>query len=358
MKHRQFKEWLCLSVYDELTGDERQRLQAHLESCPDCRRELTEMEQVYGAMNQASFEVSDQLLREARAQAHLALVQAQQNPTREEGIGEVIRHWFESGYRLAYGGVAMAAVGVWIGYLVFAPASGASRTDVAGRTAVELMMPGADSNRSAETNGARTEPGGMFAKDDSRQSHPQPSLLKGDTRTSNIRIIHADPRTGAVEFEFDAVSPMHVSGNMNDENVRNMLVRVLNDEENAGVRLKAVGMIMSQTETGTRVDPEIKVSLIAALKNDVNPAVRMAALNVLQLLSKDAQIQQALAFTLLHDTNPGVRIAAINALAITQVEGHALDKSVIGVLKQKTQYDKNIFIRNQSRNILEEESQS
>jgi hypothetical protein len=356
MNHAQYKEQLCLTLFDELSGEEQRLLDAHLGACEECRNELEDIRRVQAEMDRASVEVTDALLSEARAALHTALVRLRRKRSAADAVRAFIAESLVPRYRIAFGGIAMAVAGLFIGYLVFAPAGKNSLpgSSVAGRS----VSGGALQQRVEKEESRAADAEGTLASDDAHSPGARSSFTKGGARATNVRIIHADARTGAVEFVFDAVSPVHVSGNVNDENVRKILVRTLSDEENPGVRLKAVGMILSNAETETNLDPEMKTALITALKKDDNPAVRQAALAVLQLHSQDKEIQRALAYVLLHDKNSGVRIAAINTLALARVDGHAVDPSVMTVLKRKIQFDKNIFIQNQSRNILQEGSQS
>ena len=75
MKHEQFKEWLQLSLIDELKDDERALLNIHLGGCSACGAELKEMEQFRSLIvRHDSIEVSDALLQDARQQLRTALL--------------------------------------------------------------------------------------------------------------------------------------------------------------------------------------------------------------------------------------------------------------------------------------------
>jgi hypothetical protein len=331
MKHTDYKALLCLSACGELEGDEFLQLEEHLQSCTECRTELLQMKKVQALTRGAQIGITDAMLSESRNRLHAELVKRQQNVPLGERMWEIITGALVPNYKIAFGGIAMAAFGIMIGYALFSPSrSGDQAAFMRDTSLVRYDNPVA---------GADQAP------------------AKESMRTENIRIIHADEGDGVVEFVFDAVTPVHVSGKISDKNVQSVLAHALVDEDNPGVRLRAMSVISSQADHASGIDAEVKTALLKALKTDDNPAVRSQAVTALQPFSHDAQIQRALAYALVHDKNSGVRIAAINAIAAASVSGKPIDKAVLNDLKERSQHDNNIFIRNQSRNILEETSQ-
>lgn len=331
MKHTQFKEWLQLSVIDELKDDERALLTIHLGECATCREELNELEKFYSVIgHRESIEVSDALLQEARQQLRRALLEQRlAKPLWERAFESIYEYIFHE-YKIAFGGIATMALGIFVGYVVFMPP------------------------RTGEGNPAREER--PVLQQAMSVNETKESFTQEETRTSNLHFIDSDAGDGVVEFTFDAVTPMHVRGNVNDDKVQKVLVRALTNEENAGVRLRTVGAIASRSHDGKNSDPEVKSALISALKEDKNPGVRQEALRVVLRYPLDSEIKQALMFTLTHDKNSGNRISAINGLASASMEGHSLDKDVLTLLRQKTQSDNNNYVRRQARTVIQEVS--
>ncbi len=357
MKHAHFKEYICLSAYDELGSEERRLLDAHLAVCGECRTEMSEMTGIVSAIDSTSFNVPDELLDEARAELHAALVRTQAGKPARTGILDAITSALVPGWRIAFGGLAMTVLGLFLGYLLFSPGERPVQTDSAyGTAAAESVRVGDQTGREGNAAAPAADAEHTLAKEDATAAVSDAVFEKGGSRAANIRIVRADARTGEIEFLFDAVSPVHVRGNVNDERVQKVIVRTLRDEENAGVRLKAVSMIMTNTDESPRIDTRMKAALIAAVKTDENAAVRNAVLDVLRLYIRDADVQRALAYVLVNDRNAGVRVTAINILASARLDGCVLNKAVLDILKRKIQFDKNLFIRNQSRNVLQEET--
>ena len=94
----------------------------------------------------------------------------------------------------------------------------------------------------------------------------------GESQITNIRFLDRNTQNGDVEFTFETITPVHIRGNVNDENVQKVLARALVSDQNAGIRLRAVNMIGTQTEQkqiGTPgLDAEVKTALITALLHD------------------------------------------------------------------------------------------
>lgn len=180
------------------------------------------------------------------------------------------------------------------------------------------------------------------------------AFLDGDTRIANVRFIKSDVSGGEMEFTFDAVSPVHMKGNINDERVQKVLAHALVNDENPGVRLRSVSAFSTQIQKLKMPDKEVKAALILALKTDANPGVRKEALKALQSFPFDDDIKQAFLDVLMRDENPALRIAAINSLdsARTQVQGS--DKDLLEVLKQRIQTDDNSYIRIRAKAVMEE----
>lgn len=327
MKHTKFKEWLQLSVIDELKDDERALLEIHLGECSACREELKEMDQFLSiSVRRDSIEVSDMMLQGARQQLRAALLEQRLKKSLWEDAFESIHEYVFRGHKIAFGGVAMAALGMFVGYVVF-------------------VLP-----RIAEERVVRQER--PVVQDAMHVEGNKDSFTQEETRTSNLHFIDSDAGDGVIEFTFDAVTPMHVRGNVDDDRVQRVLARALTNEENAGVRLRTVGAIASRVRSGS--DPEVKAALISALKGDLNPGVRQEALRVLLQYPLDKEVKQALMYTLVHDKNSGNRIAAINGLASASMEGHAMDQDVLKLLKQKTESDNNNYVRRQARTVIQE----
>jgi hypothetical protein len=329
MKHAQFKEWLYLSVIDELNDDERHLFDLHLGGCSECRSELKELQKFESVIaGNKPVEVTDRLLQEARQQLRVAILEHRLKKTPWGRMFESTREFILQDYRIAFGGIAMSALGLLVGYMIFS------------------QVPKMEENR------AHIEP--QAVQQAMRSNSGTESFTQGSMRTSNVNLIDANASDGTIEFTFDAITPMHVRGNINDDKVQKVLARALVNEDNPGVRLRTMNAIASQSLEHKAQDPEVKAALISALKGDQNPGVRQEALRVLLRYPLDGEIKQALMYTLMHDKNSGMRIVAINGLAAASVDGHYMDQNILNILKETIQSDNNNYVRRQARTVVEE----
>jgi hypothetical protein len=323
MNHNQFKEWLLLSVYDELTPEERKALEQHLPECTGCREELTELNKLSAAAGKRTLiEPSDALLREARRELLVALRIDRSRRGVFERVKEYVSETIAPQYRIAFGAVAMAGVGLFAGYMIFSlPASSSL-------------------------------PGGLLVDEGNAQYSEV-----GDARIANVRFIDADASDGMVEFVFEAVKPMRIRGSVNDKSVQRVLTHALVNDQNPGVRLRSVNTIATQVFQAPAQQADIIEALIEALKYDENDGVRREALKVLLQFPMTKQIRDAFFYTLMNDKNPGVRIEAIKGMEKAKDIETLVDDQMLNVLQQRVEQDNNNFIRLRARAILQEVQQ-
>ena len=317
MRHEQYKEWLQLLMYDELSADEKTALDQHLLQCAECRQEMEELKQFHATLLQAGPITPDEsLLQDARRSLRSALRSARVKPPLWNRMADSFTEFILPNYKLVLGGGATLAVGILVGRLAFVP--GTPSTGVQ----VPLGQPAA--------------------------------FLDGDPRIANVRFINSDVSSGEMEFTFDAVSPVHMKGNINDERVQKVLAHALVNDENPGVRLRSVSAFSTQTQKLKTPDKEVKAALILAVKTDGNPGVRKEALKALLSFPFDDEIKQAFLDVLMRDENPALRIAAINSLDSVRLQGQGGDKDLLEVLKQRMQSDDNSYIRIRAKAVMEE----
>ena len=313
MNHQQYNEWLNLLVYGELEGPDRAEMQKHLEECAGCREELEQRKKLYQLMDRhPGPEPSDALLQQARMDLRAALRIERNKRTFSERIQDRLRGWMPA-LKPALGYAATLAAGLLVGALVF------PRTVTVEKEA-----------------GPTPGTGGLV------------KFEPGTTQISNIRFIDANTRgDGQVEFAFDAVRPMRVKGSVNDPRVQEVLTYAMVNEQNPGVRLRAVSTLSANH---SKPDPKVKAALLTAMQTDKNDGVRKAALATLQKYPFDDEIQSALLQVLQSDPNPAIRIEAIKSLEGQKAEGPEL----INVLKDRMESDNNSYIRQRAKAVLEE----
>ncbi len=317
MNHDQYKEWLQLLMYDELTTEEHSTLDQHLSQCIECQRELEELKEFHTTLARAGSPApNEHALSKARQSLRSALKVRHSSPSLLNRLSDLVADFVLPNYKTALSGVAMLAIGILVGRIALSPTQPVT---------AEKPLAG---NASASVD--------------------------SDTRITNVRFIDSDASDGNVEFTFDAVAPVHVKGNINDERVQKVLAHALINDQNPGVRLRSVSAFQTHVQNLKLPDKEVKAALILALKTDDNPGVRNEALKTLQGFPFDEEIKQAFLHVLMRDKNPALRIAAINSLDSVRVQGQPRDKDVLDVLKERMHSDDNNYIRIRAKSVLEE----
>ncbi|RPH31237.1 HEAT repeat domain-containing protein, partial [bacterium] len=188
-------------------------------------------------------EADDRLLPEARQQLRAALRVERSHPSLLARVREYFDWMPAWNYRVFLGGAAMLAGGILIGRTFLSP----SYPVLSTQPRVQPIAVG------------------------SAPAVEEPRIM-------NLQFNQAGTGNGEVDFTFDAVTPVHLKGNINDEKIQAVLAHALLTEQNPGVRLRSVNMLASQTEQLRPPDPKVKGALVSALRSDENPAVRREAL--------------------------------------------------------------------------------
>lgn len=300
MRHEQYKEWLYLSVFDEIGEDEKRLLAEHVASCGECQQERGEIVRMLESTKASGVgEPSEAMLQSARQSLRAALYResvahtAMRRPARRTFRGDWLR-----GYRAAVAAAAIASLGFLGGYL----ASGGSHP--------------------------------VSSLPDAR-----PVADESYTGISNIRFLDTNAADGEVDIVYDQVRPMRLTARLDDERMREVLAYALLNDENPGVRLKAINAF----ETHARRSPpaDMKQAFLEALNSDPNAGVRLQALVVLRRLPFDDDIKRTLLFALSHDDNPGIRIAVLNYLAEVTIDGVIPEEEMYDILNSRVTADRN-----------------
>lgn len=308
MKHEEFQAWLVLSIYDELSQEERAVLERHLAECPECRRELSELRSLPGRLAEASGEVHSEVLRRSRRRLFRRLENKSPLDWRRESgwLPGIV----SSNLGYAGGALALILVGLLGGYLLF--------------------------------SASPDFPGGWSEMDP----------FTGRLDVFDVRFREVDTEAGQVELSFYAARRFSVRGQVTDSHIRKILVYALLNEENPGTRLRAVNTLGRKVHEGE--DQGIQAAFISALKMDDNPAVRQKALDALRRYPMSQSIEDALLYVLVNDENPRLRIEAIESLEESISRRQAMDVDIRRILQDRIQEDSNDYVRLRAQAILRE----
>lgn len=294
--------WLLL--YGELSFDEEERVETHLDGCADCRAALEREREVHASLDEAAIEPPPTLLRECRAELAIRL-ESEQPPPRA-GWWEQFIHMLTG-----YPGLLTGTAGT-----ILRPA-GALTLIALGFLAARLL-PGV---LSTGTLGA-TEAG-----------------------LARIRDVQPDSG-GRVRIIVDETHQRTVSGGLDDRNIQTLLLEAARDPDDSFLRQQSLNLLNTHAPSA-----EVRDALIYALRSDENVGVRMKAIEGLKSFAAEPEVRGALSQTLLSDANPGVRTQAIDLLL--KGAGDKPDRQIVGTLQELMLREDNAYLRQRCEKILE-----
>jgi hypothetical protein len=304
---------LSLLLYAELSFDDEERVETHLESCAECRAALERERAMHQAFDQVAVEPSPALLLDCRAALE----------TRLEHEPAPAFAW--------------PAARWWDRVLdALAPRLPAAWMKPAG--AFALVAAGFVGARLAPEFGA-----GMFGS----------MGVAGDPGAARVRYIEPAP-DGQVQIVLDETRQRVVVGRMEDDRIRGLVLAATRDPSNAGLRADTVRLLTRRAEAEHAED--VRDALVYAVSNDQNDGVRLTALKGLGAFSRQPEVRGTLARVLQRDPNAEIRMAAmemlIGGLADTDPRA-AMDREMIRVFQELMSREDNIYLRQQAQRALE-----
>jgi len=343
-------EWqplLMLSAAgEELESAEHDRLAAHLAQCPACSASLEREKELLTLLAENHAEPDATLLAGCRASLADALDRAEEGGWLRRTFGALLpANWLSP--RPAWSAAVLLLIGFSVGVLaprllrhpenLKAPANSNSQVAVTSDSDSSQSTPADSSDANASANLAA-------------------SPL--DLRTADVAGIDVLPSDGAddsprVQLQLRSQQPVTLSGTVNDDDVKDVLLGVLRNGERfcPDVRLDAVDLLRARNN-----DSDVRAALCHTVRNDRNAAVRLKALEALDGTEPEDIVQQTLLSALVDDDNPGVRVEAINELRELAAKGSVSsnDGHMLSVLRDRMQKDPNTYIRLQSAQVIRE----
>lgn len=279
-----------LYLYQELDFPSEERLETHLDQCPPCREELEKQRAVLRAVESRQWPVDPQLLDACRRELHsrAASVTAERRSLRFR-----LLDWARSGLPVMWtwrplAAMALLAVGFFGGRLF------------------DRAAPGFE-----------------------------PALLR-------VRDLSPSPG-GGVRLVLEEVRLRTLTGPVDDDKIKSMLLTAANDPANPGLRARTLDILKDRCR-----QKDVRHALLHALREDPNPGVRLKAIEGLKPFAREPEIRSVLSQVLLADDNPGVRTMAVDMLV------EDMQTEVIGTLQELIPRENNPYIRQKSLNALRE----
>lgn len=286
------RDLLVLLNYGELSFEEEETLEKHLEACSACAAERRKLERIDAILERHPTDASPDLL--ARCRLDLSGKLMQERPRRS---GFPVAAWWRS-----------LASAPWL-----KPAAALTLL-VVGFAGGKLIRPG--------------------------QTQLAP-VQRAVAQPATDRVLGLDPAAiEGVPVAYEPTRQSGVSSQPNDIRVRNLLLAAVNDQDPA-LRVDSIDLL--QHRCG---DETVRRALLGALKADKNSGVRLKALDALRPYSRDPETRVVLAGVVLNDNSPTIRAQAIDLL----VQSRGSD--VASTLQEVLRREENPYIRERSVDAL------
>ena len=282
---------LPLMLYGELSFEEEELVQQHLDICAACQRELAKTRTLHENFDSAEIETPHELLTGCRRNLRIAA-----NELAEAGPS------------------SRASVWNWFGKPV---------------SALTLIAIGFFGARLLPSGGGALRIGQM-------------GLGDGGPVASRVRFV--EPReSGRVQIVLEETRQRILSGDVEDDGIRTLLLRAARESADPGVRVETMDLLKAQPQS-----EDVRNALLQALRHDANAGVRLKALEALRSSAADPETRRALADVLLKDNNPGVRTQAVDLLTLKP------RPELVGVLQEIMTREDNNYVRMKCQRALSE----
>ena len=283
---------IALYLYEELSFQEEEDLEAHAGSCEGCREALERERAMHRALDAGEAPVALGALAASRRE----LMSRVGNERAAEGFfGRFGLRWkLVSAPWQPVGAVALLLLGYLGARIPSLPFFGAVEAGVAGPMA-------------------------------SRVRYVEPEA------SGNVRIV--------IEEAHQRV----LTGRPDEERMRRLLMAGARDPADAGLRVVSLDMLKNQTGS-----VEVREALLHAVRYDPNAGVRLKALEALKTFAEDPAMRRTLTQVLLTDKNPGVRTQVIDLLAMQK------NDQMVGLLQELLHQEDNGYVRERCQRVLRE----
>ncbi len=305
MKCGDVREQLSLLLYGELEFDQEERVESHLDACTECRATLEHERRMHATIDAVEVVPSPTLLETCRENFSERLAsEPAPPPPSQSGLWE---RFVES--------------------LALKPGTGWMRP-VGAMALVALGFVG------SRVVGSQNYRGMGLA----------------DPGAAHVRYVEPSA-DGRVQIVLDETRQRIVSGRVDDQQIRALLLNAAKDPSNPGLRADTVAILVPGAQSA-----EIRGALVYSLQTEQNIGVRMKVMEGLKPYVNDADVRGALINVLLSDSNPGLRTQAIDVLTGGANGGvnRNVDREVVGTLQELIgRGERQEYIRERCRRVLE-----
>jgi len=300
----QYRQWIWLNVYEELFDEQKNLLFEHIKNCPECRLEYDEAKRTVSLLNRKlQLEPTGSQLKTSRAELHHRLVLLTQ-PRYHQNWGarlwKIISLDFTPGFRLATA-TALFIIGIIVGNLFF--------------------------------NTGDSE----FEFDHKSTSELNPANI------SNIESVQYNPITRQVSIKLSTINDMTIEGGVEEPAIQDLLAQTLLNDNRPNIKLKTVNALQNTSN----MNEKLINSLRKVIDKEENPGIRLKAVKLLTSIPIKEVLSQVLVSVFLNDSNSAIRIQAFKKLS--SFENETAAPVIINAAKN----DSSEYIRTKAKQFLE-----
>ncbi len=296
------RKQLSLYLYGELSFDGEEAVAQHLDGCAGCAEALDRERRMQRAVDMGELVPPVELLDRCRLELPRAL---RQTAMTKQGWLDRIRllafprGLFAARWLRPVGAVALVAIGFF---------------------AARFITTDAGANLAAPFFGGSASP----------------------PATTHVRLVEPSGKSGGVRIVVDETRQRVLSGSVEDDRIRGLLLTALRNPSDPGVRAESVEVLKNRQHC-----EDTKQALLYTLENDPNDGVRLKALEGLRPYATDPDSRRVLSRALLHDDNPGVRTMAVELLIQSD------DVDVVETLQELLRREDNNYLRLRCQKALQ-----
>jgi hypothetical protein len=295
-------------LYGELSFDEEEIVETHLDTCAECRGALDRQRELHAAFDRFEVEPPPSLLRECRAALGAQLASSPAVPPQSRDIPG--NSWWDK-----------------LVHLITGPGQSGWLRPAGALTLLAIGFTAARFTPMISTGSNGVEMMGL-----------------ADMSAAHVRDVEPGS-DGSVRIVVDETRQKVISGGLEDQQIRAMLLAAARDSTDPGVRAATVELLTAEAAAG-----DVRDVLIDRLRHDQNAGVRLKAMEGLKQFAKDTAVRKAFAQVLLSDGNPGLRTQAIDLL--TQGAGPAVDQDLVGPFQELMMKEDNPYVRERCQSVL------
>ncbi len=300
------RQQLGLLLYGELSFDQEEALQSHLDRCESCREALATEQALHEILQSHNIEepAADLLVANRRKlQESIALLPV------------VKETWFARARGFAASLFEDSPAYVW--------------RPVA---ALALVAVGFFGGRLYAERGVEESPLTMIA---------------GQPVSARVRQVEADG-SGMLQLVVDETRQRVISGRAEEEPIKRLLLSAAVDPLDAGLRGETVEILRTAAPSD-----ETRAALVSAVLHDSNDGVRLRALEGLKPYATQPEVRRVLGQVLLRDANSGVRTQTIDVLTSSHADMNT-EIHIVSVFQELMRTESNNYIRMQCQRKLRE----